>query len=107
MLAPKQEELKQQEAASDGGRIQLPQQIVDTSPKMIIEFRNILKKIIWDSNKFALDLCAVLAKDERQWQVSRKLLMDKINETERAYTLLIQNILVQENSQEIRESEEL
>lgn len=97
MLAPKQEVLKQLEAASTGGG---PHRIVDDSPITIISFRNLLKKVVWDANKFALDICELVSKDEREWKVSRKLLMDRFMESERAYMNLVQVMLSKETKPE-------
>lgn len=94
-LAPKQDELTQQEAASHGGG---PHLVVDTSPMTIIQFRNMLKGVIWEANKFALDMCEVLANDDRQWKVARKLIMDRMMEAERAYMNLIHVMLQKETS---------
>jgi len=95
MLAPKQGQIEKIEAASHGGG---PHQVVDTSPMTIIQFRNMLKGIVWEANKFALDMGEVLAHDDRQWKAARKLIMDRMMDAERTYMNLSHVMLLQDIS---------
>jgi hypothetical protein len=94
-LASRQDNLMQQEAASHGGGYPIPVE-VGLSPMTLVQFRNMLKGVVWDANKFALDMCEVLAADDRQWKVARKLIMDRMMEAERTYMNLIHVMLQKE-----------
>jgi hypothetical protein len=59
-----------------------------------------LKGIIWEANKFALDMSEVLAADDRQWKAARKLIMDRMMDSERTYMKLIHVMLLQDTSAE-------